>query len=75
MTGTMSKQARRALSTYTLYTAPAPYTLRLAVGWKSVLGVCQHFPAGSNVHASKVTYEAVATALELEFIPASALLI
>lgn len=34
VTGTMSKQARRALSTYTLHTAPAPYTLRLAdKGW------------------------------------------
>ena len=42
---------------------------------ESVFGVCQHFPAGSNVHASKVTYEAVATALELEFTQVGALLI
>ena len=66
----------RALSNYALYTATAPYTLRLAdKGCKSALGIYQHFPAGSNVHAGKVTYDAVATALELEFTPAGALLI
>ncbi|MBG06971.1 MAG: hypothetical protein CMM59_23190 [Rhodospirillaceae bacterium] len=63
-------------STYALNNATLPYTLRLAdQGWKSALGDDPHFLAGLNVHAGKVTYEAVATALGLEYTPAGDLLI
>ena len=63
-------------STYALNNATLPYTIRLAdQGWKSALGDDPYFLAGLNVHAGKVTYEAVATALGLEYTQVGALLI
>ena len=44
-------------------------------GTQSALDDNQHFLVGSKVQAGKVIYEAVATALEVEFTPAGDLLI
>ena len=55
-------------STYALNNVTLPHALRIAdMGWKAALAANPHLAAGLNVHAGKVTYEAVATELGYEF--------
>jgi len=56
-------------STYALANATLPYLEKLAAG---ILDAVRSDPAlakGVNVHAGKVTYEAVAESFELEYTP------
>ena len=55
-------------STYALNNATLPYILKLAnLGWKQALKQDEHFLAGLNVHAGKVTNEHVAKALGYDY--------
>ena len=55
-------------STYALNNVTLPHTLDIAnQGWKAALKANPHLAAGLNVHAGKVTCEAVAEALGLEY--------
>ena len=55
-------------STYALNNVTLPHALRIAdLGWKAALAANPHLAAGLNVHAGKVTYEAVAAELGYEF--------
>jgi alanine dehydrogenase len=57
-------------STYALNNATLPYILKLAnVGWKEALKQDEHFLAGLNVHAGKVTNQYVAEALGYDYLP------
>ena len=57
-------------STYALNNATLPYILKLAnVGWKQALKQDEHFLAGLNVHAGKVTNQYVADALGYDYLP------
>jgi alanine dehydrogenase len=57
-------------STYALNNATLPYILKLAnVGWKQALKQDEHFLAGLNVHAGKVTNQYVAEALGYDYLP------
>ena len=59
-------------STFALNNATLPYTLKLADrGWKDALSSDPGFLEGLNVHAGKVTYEAVAEAVGMDFTPAA----
>jgi alanine dehydrogenase len=58
-------------STFALNNATQPFVLALAdKGWKRALREDPHLRNGLNVHAGKVTYQAVATALGLPYTPA-----
>ncbi|MCW1382067.1 alanine dehydrogenase [Novosphingobium sp. KCTC 2891] len=51
-------------STYALNNVTLPHALRIAdLGWKEALRRDPHLAAGLNVHAGKITYEAVAREL------------
>lgn len=55
-------------STYALNNVTLPHALRIAdLGWKEALRRDAHLAAGLNVHAGKVTYEAVARELGYEY--------
>ncbi len=57
-------------STFALTNATLPYIRALAdLGWEKALARDAGFARGLNVHAGKVTHEAVAKALKLEFSP------
>jgi alanine dehydrogenase len=62
-------------STYALNNATLPFTLALAdKGWRRALHEDAHLKAGLNVAQGKVTYKAVARALDLDYTPADAVL-
>ena len=62
-------------STYALNNVTLPHALRIAdLGWKGALKADAHLAAGLNVHAGKVTYEAVAGELGYDYMPVAALL-
>jgi alanine dehydrogenase len=62
-------------STYALNNATLPFALQLAAkGWRRALSENPHLKAGLNVAAGKVTYKAVAKALNLDYTPADAVL-
>jgi alanine dehydrogenase len=67
-------------STYALNNVTLPHALRIADafdrpgGWMNALRRDPNLANGLNVHAGKVTYEAVARELGYDFVPASALL-
>ncbi|MEL6289277.1 MAG: alanine dehydrogenase [Pseudomonadota bacterium] len=56
-------------STYALNNVTLPFTLALAdKGWKRALAEDPHLMAGLNVHAGKITYEAVANDLDYTYV-------
>jgi len=58
-------------STFALNNATLPFTLQLAdKGWKKACQDNAHLKEGLNVHAGKVTYKAVAEALNYAYVPA-----
>ncbi|QUT08249.1 alanine dehydrogenase [Sphingobium phenoxybenzoativorans] len=62
-------------STYALNNVTLPHALRIAdLGWKEALRRDPHLLAGLNIWDGKVTYEAVARDLGLEFVPAASAL-
>jgi alanine dehydrogenase len=62
-------------STYALNNATLQFALQLAdKGWRRALSENAHLKAGLNVAAGKVTYKAVAKALNLSYTPADAVL-
>jgi alanine dehydrogenase len=62
-------------STYALNNATLPFTLQLAdKGWRKALNDNPHLKAGLNIAAGKVTYKAVAKALDLPYAPAESVL-
>jgi len=62
-------------STYALNNATLPFTLALAnKGWRRALHDDPHLKAGLNVAAGKLTYKAVAKALDLAYTPADAVI-
>ena len=62
-------------STYALNNVTLPHALRIAdLGWKEALRANPHLAAGLNVHAGKVTYEAVARELGYDYVPAAEIL-
>src|SRR3954464_467914 len=62
-------------STFALTNATLPFIIALAEkGWRRALADDPHLMHGLNVHAGKVTYEAVAQDLNLPFAPAEMLL-
>ncbi|MCA3219721.1 MAG: alanine dehydrogenase [Burkholderiales bacterium] len=62
-------------STYALNNATLPFTLQLAdKGWRRALAENPHLKAGLNIADGKVTYKAVAKALNLPFTAAEAVL-
>ena len=62
-------------STFALTNATLPFVIALAEkGWRRALSDDPHLLHGLNVHAGKVTYEAVAHDLNLPFAPAETLL-
>jgi len=55
-------------STYALNNATLPYILKIAnAGWKDAMKSDEHLLNGLNVAAGKVTYKAVAEALDFDF--------
>jgi alanine dehydrogenase len=62
-------------STYALNNATLPFALQLAdKGWRRALHENAHLKAGLNVASGKVTYKAVAKALNLNYTPADAVI-
>ncbi|WP_447927079.1 alanine dehydrogenase [Vreelandella sp. EE27] len=62
-------------STLGLTNATLPFVLALAdKGWQQALRDDDHFAAGLNVHAGKLTYKAVAEAFGLEYVASGPLL-
>jgi alanine dehydrogenase len=62
-------------STYALNTVTLPHALRIArFGWKEALQRDPHLRDGLNVAEGKVTYEAVAEAQNLPYVPADDLI-
>ena len=62
-------------STYALNNVTLPHALKIAeLGWKGALRADPHLAAGLNVHAGKVTYEAVAGELGYAYTPVADLL-
>jgi alanine dehydrogenase len=56
-------------STYALNNSTLPFIIQLAnKGWREALGSNPHLLAGLNVHAGRVTYQAVADALGYEYL-------
>ena len=65
----------RGRSTFALNNATLPFVIALAEkGWRKALADDPHLLHGLNVHAGKVTYEAVAHDLNLSYAPAESLL-
>ncbi len=63
-------------STFALNNATLPFTLALAdKGWRKALHEDAHLKNGLNVAAGKVTYKAVAKALDLPYAPADAMIV
>jgi len=59
-------------STFSLNNATMTYTLKLAnMGWRVALQSDPGFLEGLNVHAGKVTYQAVADAVGMDYTPVS----
>jgi alanine dehydrogenase len=57
-------------STYALNNVTLPHALKIAeLGWKAALKANPHLAEGLNVHAGKVTYQAVANELGYEWLP------
>ena len=57
-------------STYALNNVTLPHTLKIAdLGWKAALAENPFLAEGLNVHAGRVTYEAVARELGYEWLP------
>src|SRR5207302_11374908 len=62
-------------STFALNNATLPFVLALAdKGWRAALGQDAHLRNGLNIAFGKVTYRAVADALNLKFVSADAVL-
>ena len=62
-------------STYALNNVALPHALKIAeLGWKGALKADPYLAAGLNVHAGKVTYEAVAGELGYDYTPVADLL-
>ena len=62
-------------STYALNNATLPFALQLAdKGWRRALSENSHLKAGLNIAAGKVTYRAVAKALQLPYTATDAVL-
>ena len=62
-------------STYALNNATLPHALKIAdLGWKAALKADPNLANGLNVHAGKVTYEAVARELGYAYVPVAAVL-
>ena len=62
-------------STFALTNATLPFVIALAEkGWRSALADDPHLRHGLNVHAGKVTYEAVARDLNLPYEPAASVI-
>jgi alanine dehydrogenase len=62
-------------STYALNNATLQFALQLAdKGWRRALSENPHLKNGLNIAAGKVTYKAVAKALNLNYTPADAVL-
>ncbi|HEX9489479.1 MAG TPA: alanine dehydrogenase [Stellaceae bacterium] len=62
-------------STFALNNATLPFVLDLAdKGWRRALAEDPHLRAGLNIHAGRVTHEAVARDLGLDFTPPAQLL-
>ncbi|WP_232491644.1 alanine dehydrogenase [Novosphingobium kaempferiae] len=62
-------------STYALNNVTLPHALEIAnLGWKAALKADPHLANGLNVHAGKVTYEAVARELGYDYVPVSEVL-
>ena len=62
-------------STYALNNVTLPHALKIAeLGWKGALKADPYLAAGLNVHAGKVTYEAVAGELGYDYTPVADLL-
>jgi len=67
-------------STYALNNVTLPHALAIADafdspgGWQAALRANPHLADGLNVHAGKVTYEAVARELGYDYVPVSAVL-
>ena len=58
-------------STFALNNATLPFIVRLAdMGYKEAMREDPHLLAGLNVHHGRMTYQAVAEAQDLDFIPA-----
>ena len=57
-------------STYALNNTTLPHALNIAdKGWKAAVADDPHLAAGLNVHAGRVTYQAVANELGYEYVP------
>ena len=57
-------------STFALNNATLPFALRIArKGVKEALSADPHLMEGMNIHAGKLTYQAVATAQNQDFTP------
>ncbi len=62
-------------STYALNNVTLPHALRIAdLGWRAALEANPHLADGLNVHAGKVTYQAVAVELGYDYVPVADLL-
>ncbi len=62
-------------STYALNNATLPFAINLAnLGWQEAMRRDPHLLNGLNVHAGKLTYDAVAQAQSLDYTPAESLL-
>jgi alanine dehydrogenase len=62
-------------STYALNNVTLPHALRIAdLGWREAMKADPHLANGLNVHAGKITYDAVARALDREFVPTERIL-
>jgi alanine dehydrogenase len=62
-------------STYALNNATLPFGLQIAdKGWRRALSENSHLKQGLNVALGKVTYKAVAKALNLPYAPADSVL-
>ena len=62
-------------STYALNNVTLPHALRIAdMGWKDALSRDPHLAAGLNVCGGKITYEAVAEAMGMDYVPVGTIL-
>jgi alanine dehydrogenase len=62
-------------STYALNNVTLPHALRIAnLGWREALRQDPHLAEGLNVHAGKVTYQAIADELGYDYTPVRAVL-
>jgi alanine dehydrogenase len=62
-------------STYALNNVTLPHALKIAeLGWREAMRQNPHLAAGLNVHAGKVTYQAVADELGYDYTPVSEVL-